>query len=70
MLKWCLLHDEENLLCCKSLIYSILNVTLIFRVFASEEESARKYSFIFLVEQKTQMNKSQNSEKQKVAHIG
>ena len=45
--KWCLLHNGKMSFGCKLLMFSILHKALIFREFASEGESARKYSLIF-----------------------
>ena len=47
MLKRCISCDEKIASGCKLLIYKVLRKTLIFRVFASEGKSARKFSFIF-----------------------
>lgn len=43
-------------------MFSMLCKLLIFREFAPEGESARKFSIIFGVEQKTRMKKTQNAE--------
>ena len=45
--KWCLLQYREIAYKYKLLMFSNLHNTLIFRVFASEDESARKFSLIF-----------------------
>ena len=47
MLKRCLLQDEKVSIKDKLLIFNILSIALIFREFASEGESVRKYSLIF-----------------------
>ena len=47
MLKWCLLQDEKMVPVYKSLVFNNLRNVLIFRVFASEGESVRKYSLNF-----------------------
>ena len=47
MLKQCLLHDGRIILGCKPLTSSVLHKPLIFREFASDGESARKFSLIF-----------------------
>ena len=47
MLKECILHDIKIHIKGKQLIFSALHKALISRVFASEGESARKYSLIF-----------------------
>ncbi len=47
MLKQCFLHGEKIRLKYKSLMFSILNKSLIIRKFASEGESARKYALDF-----------------------
>ena len=48
MLKWCFLHGERMALVYKYLIFSVLYKSLISRVFASDGESARKFSLIFV----------------------
>ena len=45
--KWCFLQSGEILLKYKSLIFNILWKPLIIRVFAPEDNSARKYALIF-----------------------
>ena len=47
MPKRCLLQDEKMAVECKPLMFSVLCNPLIFRVFASDGESARKNSLIF-----------------------
>ena len=47
MPKRCLLQDEKMAVECKPLMFSVLCNLLIFRVFASDGESARKNSLIF-----------------------
>ena len=47
MPKRCLLQDEKMTVGCKPLMVSVLCNLLIFRVFASDGESARKNSLIF-----------------------
>ena len=47
VLKWCLLHNGKMSFGCKLLMFSVLHKPLIFREFASEGESARKYSLDF-----------------------
>ena len=47
VLKRCISSDEKVAPECKLLIYKVLRKTLIFREFASEGKSARKFSFIF-----------------------
>ncbi len=47
MPKWCLLQDEKIIPEYKSLVFNNLRNVLIFRVFASEGESVRKYSLNF-----------------------
>ena len=47
MLKQCFLHGEKPYLKYKSLIFNILNKSLIIRVFASEGESASKFALDF-----------------------
>lgn len=59
MLKWCISCDVEIILGCKLMIYKYLHRLFVFHVFAFEGESARKYSFILRVEQKTQTKKTQ-----------
>jgi len=44
---WCFLQNDKIPIKHKSLIFNILQKPLIFRVFASDGESARKYSLIF-----------------------
>ena len=46
-LKRCISHHEKISIGCKLLVYSRLHKALIFREFAFEGESARKYSLIF-----------------------
>ena len=47
MPKWCLLQDEKMVPVYKLLVFNNLRNVLIFRVFASEGESVRKYSLNF-----------------------
>ena len=47
MLKWCFSQCEEMPVKYKSLIFNVLQKSIIFRVFASEGKSARKYALIF-----------------------
>ena len=48
MLKQCFLHAGKICLKYKSLMFSILSKSLIFREFASDGESARKFALDFL----------------------
>ena len=45
--KWCILQNGKMLLKVKSLTFNVLQKPLVFRVFAPEGESARKYALIF-----------------------
>jgi len=47
MPKWCFLQCGEILLKCNYLIFNTLTKPLITRIFAPDEEPARKYSLIF-----------------------
>ena len=47
MLKWCLLQDEKMVFKYKSLVFNDLRNAFIFRIFAAEGKSVRKYSLFF-----------------------
>lgn len=53
----------------KSLIFNVLYFLLIIRIFASEKESARKYSLIFWVDEETLAEKSKSAYNLKVDRI-
>ena len=62
MLKRCFLHDEIIVFKCKLLMFSILYKLLIFREFAPEGESARKFSLIFRGRTENSDEKTQDAE--------